>query len=50
MSFQTNQVSTINVDSKTITLVSTPRRGEPICCANRWCWFSFVSGWGRGII
>jgi len=30
MGFQTNQVSTINVDSKTITLVSTPRRGEPI--------------------
>jgi len=30
--------------------MKTPRRGDPICCANRWCWFSFIPGWGRGIM
>jgi hypothetical protein len=28
----------------------TPGHGEPICCANRLCRFSFVSGGGRGIM
>jgi hypothetical protein len=31
-------------------MLRTPWHGGPICCANRWCWFSFVSGRGRGIM